>query len=668
MNRNKKTCFVIWCLIFQAVKSTSSKEVNSLEEEKSRQREEEVASLLSDYFYWKVDTYRFEYYVAGFNVHPGQLDDYSIERFQKIEAKCEHFRDRADELLRQAENELEVRERRFVKVVKREGELCANGSKFKGYYFAPVNVMNGVHTDLANNFKKDSGYLKTDTLKDHKDIIKLLQQVPRQLEQIQILLQKGIESGMTYHEASMSRVPKQFENLLNYGKVENSKFFEPFKALVGDSDEVVEIQEEAMRVIHHEVMPAFQKLKDFIVDEYSKHLRKYPGISSINDDIYQSYLESHTTIKGITPEEIHNTGLDEIARLKTDMMKVIKDELKMENVTFKEAFAVLKSDEQQGFKNEEEIMEYYTKIISDATSKLQPLFDDNVLNSDTYNVSIKPMPPGSGGLAYYNEPSVDGRRKGAFFLNTQNVKANKKFEANSLTLHESNPGHHLQFSFNKHSPIPIFLRSPCYDWPNSAPGVPPSYTSHVEGWGLYAEYLGFEMGMFEDPHQKIGFYSWNLLRAGRLVVDTGIHAFGWSRNRAIQYLLDNTGLSKSNIEGQVDRYITWPGQAVSYKLGEIRIQELRKKRQKELGDKFDIKAFHRHILTCIGPIEMLEECVKEEEKLPFIKRDPNEDKIRLRQPRLGSLDRQMGSAASIKSVPYSISLVLTIAISILVTA
>merc|ERR1712008_164378 len=154
-------------------------------------------------------------------------------------------------------------------------------------------------------------------------------------------------------------------------------------------------------------------------------------------------------------EEIHNTGLDEIKRLQTEMMIVVNDELKIENVTFKQSFDMIKNDEKQAFNSEEEIMEYYTKIISDATSKLEPIFDEHVLNSDTYNVSIQPVPPGGGGLAYYNSPTADGRRLGTFFLNTQNLKSNKKFEANSLTLHESNPGHHLQFSFNKHSPLPI---------------------------------------------------------------------------------------------------------------------------------------------------------------------------------------------------------------------
>jgi uncharacterized protein (DUF885 family) len=148
-------------------------------------------------------------------------------------------------------------------------------------------------------------------------------------------------------------------------------------------------------------------------------------------------------------------------------------------------------------------------------------------------------------------PIADGRRKGAFFLNTANIKGLKKFETMSLTLHEGNPGHHTQFSFNKHSPIPEFLRVPMYDF--AKPGVPLGYTAHIEGWGLYSEYLGFELEMFNDPHQKIGFYSWNLLRAGRLVVDTGIHVFGWSRQRAIDFLFDNTAMTRSAIEQQIDR-------------------------------------------------------------------------------------------------------------------
>lgn len=585
----------------------------SLPKDITRSSSEEVVKLLDDYFAWKVDTYKFKYYIDGFNVHPGELDDLNLERYQSIENTCRDYHNRANEILNRRGNELQVRQKRYVKVVEKEAGLCAEASNAKGYYFAPVDYMGGIQSSLPRSFEKNSGKLKTDTLEDFQNIIKLLRQVPRQIDQIQTLLEKGIENGITYHEASMSRVGKQFEILLNYSNVEDTDFYNPFKyQLLDDSKEAIEIQEEAKKVIENDVMPAFVKLKDFLDQKYSKYLRKLPGLSSINNEIYQTYLESHTTTKGITPEEVHQMGLDEIEKLQSEVMKVVREELKMPNVTFIEFFEMLKNDKNQEFTSENEVMEYFTKIISDSKSKIRPLFDEHVLNSDTFNVTVKPVPPGGGGLAYYSKPSVDGRRKGSFYINTQNLKAQKKFQATTLTIHEALPGHHLQLSFNKHSPIPSFLRHTNGDWP-----LFPGYTSHVEGWGLYSEFLGLEMGILQDPYQRIGFYSGSLLRAARLVVDTGLHAFGWSRDKAIEYMVDNTGWARPILESQVDRYITMPGQAVTYKIGEIGIQEARKNRQKELGDKFDLKAFHRHVLTCLGPISMLEECIKEEENLSF---------------------------------------------------
>jgi len=192
-------------------------------------------------------------------------------------------------------------------------------------------------------------------------------------------------------------------------------------------------------------------------------------------------------------------------------------------------------------------------IIEKANTKLEHIMDNVLLNGDTYNLDLLEVPPGGGALVYYQRPSVDGRRKGAFYLNTNNIQSIKKFEGTVWTLHEANPGHNLQFAFNKYSPNPDFLKQPLSIKVWEVPGIPLRYSSHSEGWGLYAEYLGFEMGMFHDPQQEIGFYSGNLLRACRLVVDTGLHVFGWSRQRAIDYLLENTAMSLPAIEGQIDR-------------------------------------------------------------------------------------------------------------------
>ena len=340
---------------------------------------------------------------------------------------------------------------------------------------------------------------------------------------------------------------KEYESL-NIDNVEDSKFYVPFKKAS------VDIQERAKSAIQNDVLPAFQQLKIFIENVYMKITRKWPGLSYVPDgeQKYQRYLEYHTTIEGITPEEVHNTGLEEVERLQTLVVQTGEQALGFVNATFKEIMSSVKNDVKQSFDSEDEIIKYFQDIIDKIEPKLKLVMDDALLNNDTYNLQLKKLPAGSGGLAYYIRPTVDGRRQGAFYINTNNIKNIQKFESNSLTLHEGNPGHHLQLSFNKYSPNPEFLRQPVYLL-DQEPGIPLNYNSHIEGWGLYAEYLGHEMGMFDEPEQAIGFYSWNLLRACRLVVDTGLHIFGWSRQRAIDYLVENTAMSLSAIEGQIDR-------------------------------------------------------------------------------------------------------------------
>ena len=442
--------------------------------------------------------------------------------------------------------QLKVREKRYVKVLKKECQFCVRGMEAEGFFFAPINFMNGVHSSWPNFFAT-KGNFKLESQQDFTYALQVLQKIPKQLEQIQKLCEKGISRGLTFHEASMSRVLKQFESL-NVDNVEESKFYAPFKKASRD------IQDRAKSSIQNNVLPAYQKLKVFIEHVYMKMTRKWPGLSNVpnGEQRYQRYLEYHTTIEGITPEEVHNTGLEEVERLQALVVETGEQGLGFVNANFKEIMTSVKNDAKQSFDSEDEIIKYFQNIIDKIEPKLKLVMDDALLNNDTYNLQLRKLPAGSGGLAYYIRPTVDGRRQGAFYINTNNIKNIQKFESNSLTLHEGNPGHHLQLSFNKYSPNPEFLRQPVYLL-DQEPGIPLNYNSHIEGWGLYAEYLGHEMGMFDEPEQAIGFYSWNLLRACRLVVDTGLHVFGWSRQRAIDYLVENTAMSLSAIEGQIDR-------------------------------------------------------------------------------------------------------------------
>ncbi len=428
-----------------------------------------------------------------------------------------------------------------------ETELCT--SDRRGHLFPQIAFRRSVVNGLTQTFSTN-GILKLANLQDHRVAIKTLRQIPRYIDQTIELARVAVRRGYTFPNESMSGIEKQYARLDT--TPEATDFYVPFKNLKGTSPSVVAIQKEALQVIRDEVLPAFKKLKNYVQNEYIRHLRPKIGLSSLPDGekLYQSFLEFHTTIKGITPEEVHNTGLEEVRRLKKGMMQVAQD-LGYRNHTFKQFVEAIKSDPAQFFASRDECLDFYKSTVNDILPKLDTIFEPRLINDYTKNLNVEPVPPAGSGLAYYRGASFDGRRKGAFFINLEKLDALKKFETVSLTLHEGNPGHHLQNSFNNISPMPEFIQYSLYAWP--IPSVPPSYTSHVEGWGLYAEFLGNEMGMFEDNNQKVGFYSWNLLRACRLVVDTGMHVFGWSRDRAIEFLLQNTAMSRHSVVGQIDR-------------------------------------------------------------------------------------------------------------------
>ena len=250
--------------------------------------------------------------------------------------------------------------------------------------------------------------------------------------------------------------------------------------------------------------------------------------------------------------------------------------------------------------------------INPALGKVVP---EKFLNDNLYALDIKEA-LGGASIAYYNTGPKDGSANSTYYVGANNLDTFKKFELMSLTLHETNPGHHFDLTVvTRALNMPEFITAYGFGYHASAPAATPTYTAFTEGWALYAEYLGNEMGMYSDPHDLLGFYSWNLLRAVRLVVDTGLHAFDWTRQRAVDFMRDNTGLSEHSIQREVDRYITQPGQATAYKIGERAIRQLRAEKEAEQGEAFDLKRFHAHVLACKGPMQTLGKCVKMQEKM-----------------------------------------------------
>jgi uncharacterized protein (DUF885 family) len=377
---------------------------------------------------------------------------------------------------------------------------------------------------------------------------------------------------------------------------EDSLFFAPVRAFPegvapADRERLTAAYTAAIR---DEVVPAFRRLRNFVRDEYLPKTRSTVAWSALPDGAawYAFYVQEHTTTD-MTPEQIHEVGLNEVARILGEMDGV------RQKVGFKgdlhEFFDHLENDPQFYYTQGADLLDGYRTLKVRIEAALPKLF--SVFPKADYEVrEVEAFRAQSAAGAYYQGASADGSRPGIFYVNTYNLKAQPKFGMETLSLHEASPGHHFQVTIQQElEDLPRFRR------------FGSDYTAYVEGWALYAEYIGKELGMFTDPYQWFGRLNDEQLRAMRLVVDTGLHAKGWSREQAIQYMLDNSTLAPTDVESEVERYIAWPGQALGYKVGDLRIQALRHRAEAELGDKFDVRAFHREVLgDGAVPMDVLE--------------------------------------------------------------
>ena len=342
--------------------------------------------------------------------------------------------------------------------------------------------------------------------------------------------------------------------------------------------------ESAKNAIEKSVVPQFIRIKDFFEKEYYKKTRTTIGVSETPNgaEFYQNRINYYTTSELYTANEIHEIGLKEVARIKKEMIKII-DELKFKG-SFEEFFEFLRTDEQFYAKTPRELLMYARDISKRADEQLPRFF--KTLPRKPYGVAPVPdaiAPKYTGGR--YVGTSKNSTDPGYYWVNTYDLKSRTLYTIPALTVHEAVPGHHLQSALNNElgDSIPRFRRN-LY------------LSAYGEGWGLYTEFLADEMGIYTTPYEKFGKFTYEMWRACRLVVDTGLHAKGWSKEKAIDYMSKNTALSLHEVNTEIDRYISWPGQALSYKIGELKIRELRNKAKDQLNDKFDIREFHEKIL------------------------------------------------------------------------
>ena len=433
------------------------------------------------------------------------------------------------------------------------------------------------------------------TVKDYNDWLKRIDDYLIWLETAEERMKQGIKNEIVLPKSLIKKVIPQLKTILNPDLNQNL-FFSParqFPESFSDKDKSI-LTEKYTEMVLNKIIPAYKKLSDFMSDQYLDAGRSSSGISAFEDglDYYNYSIKLYTTTE-LTADEIHNIGLKEVAKISSEMEK-IKTKVGF-NGDLKSFFNhVRELDELIPFNKPQEVIDNFNKIHEKMTPQVNKLF--GLQPKTPFEVRRTESFREASASAEYNPGSLDGTRPGIFYVPIPNIKEYNYFSDEDLFLHEAIPGHHYQISLQQeNTSLPSFRKSL---W----------YSSYGEGWALYSESLGEELGLYDDPYQYFGMLSAEMHRAIRLVVDTGLHTKGWSREKAIQYSLDNEAESEAGITSEIERYMANPGQALSYKIGQLKIRELRSNAEQKLGDKFDIKMFHEKVLEsgCI-PLQLLEE-------------------------------------------------------------
>ena len=419
-----------------------------------------------------------------------------------------------------------------------------------------------------------------------KNYLNKLNAIPDYVDQYFVNLREGLSKGVSQPLVIFKGYESTYNDHITRDHKDNY-FYSPFKNLPDDlnQSQIDSILYEGQKAIEESVIPEFKRIKEFFENEYFPNTRTKIGISEIENglDYYQNRINFYTTSKSYNADKIHKIGLDEVSRIRKGMIKIISD-LKFKG-SFDDFFKFLRTDDRFYAKTPKELLMFARDISKRIDAKLPKFF--KTLPRKPYGVAPVPdaiAPKYTGGR--YVGTSKNSTEPGYYWVNTYDLKSRTLYTIPALTAHEGVPGHHLQGSLNNElgDSIPRFRRN--------------LYLSAFgEGWGLYSEFLADDMGIYTTKYEQFGKFTYEMWRACRLVVDTGIHAMGWTREEAVEYMSKNTALSLHEINTEVDRYISWPGQALSYKIGEIKIRELRKKAKDQLGNKFNIRDFHEVVLS-----------------------------------------------------------------------
>ena len=434
---------------------------------------------------------------------------------------------------------------------------------------------------------------------DYRDWIKRLEGIPTLVEQTTGLMREGLAAGNTPPRVLMERVPGQIESQLVDDPTE-SPFYKPFTRMP-DSIPAAErqaLQASAQKAIRESVIPAYRDFNTFFNDEYLPGTRETIAAVDMPDGkAYYDFLVGQFTTTDLTADEVHQIGLKEVARIRAEMEQV-REEIGFDG-DLAAFFEHLRTDPELFYDSPEALLEAYQAMSKRIDPELVKVFK----TIPRLPYGVRPIPDNIAPdttTAYYQPGAVDGTRAGYYYVNLYKPEVRPKWEMMALSLHEAVPGHHFQFARGQELPdVPMFRRVGYF-------------TAYGEGWGLYAERLGYDIGLYDDPYDRMGQLAYDMWRAVRLVVDTGMHSKGWSRQQAIDYFMDNSPKTLQDVTNEIDRYIGWPGQALAYKIGQLKISELRADAERELGDDFDLRAFNDAVLsTGSVPLETLERHMRE---------------------------------------------------------
>lgn len=465
-----------------------------------------------------------------------------------------------------------------------------DGIKFKNWEM-PVNQMNGLHIDAPQL----TAMLSFDTVKDYVDYIARLEQLPVAFDQTIVQMRNGMKDGLMPPKFLLDQVGDQTEKLAKQ-KPEESPFaviaIQKLPKSFSDADKK-RLTNGIIAALKDQVLPAYNKFLTFIRNEYAPKGRTEIAISSLpNGKERYEFAVKNSTTTNMTPEEIHQLGLREVARIEAEELKIAQKLGFKDLKSFKES---LEKNPELHPKSRQQIINEYKKYTAQMYAKLPELFG----RLPKAKVEIFPVEefrekeaPG----AQYNPGALDGSRPGHVYVNTYDYAKQLTITNESTAYHEGVPGHHMQISIAQELPnLPKFRGQA-------------GYTAYVEGWALYTEGLGKEVGFYQNPYSEYGHYEDEIWRAIRLVVDTGIHYKKWTRDQVVQFMRDHSSAAEANIQAETNRYITWPSQALAYKIGQLTIIRLREKAQKQIGSKFDVRAFHDEVLGAGAlPLNILEQ-------------------------------------------------------------